>query len=91
MKRTPMTGAAALASTFAAASGHAVDITSHDQEADQPTTIMDGGMSRVFEIPAGQTMTNVCEECSLVLGGQEPVEAAGPQRAEIRDGKVKIQ
>lgn len=90
MKRLLMTGAAALAIAAFGTGAYAVDVTNHDQQAHQVTTIIDGGMATLIEIPAGQTMTGVCEECSLVLGDQS-VEVSGTQRASIKDGKVTVQ
>lgn len=90
MTRLLMAGAAALAIAAFSTGSYAVDLTNEDQQAYQVTTIMDGGMAKLIDVPAGQTVKGICEECSLLLGDQS-VEASGAQQASIKDGKVKVQ
>lgn len=90
MTRFLLAGAAALAIAVSSTGSYAVDLTNEDQQNYQVTTIMDGGMATLIDVPAGQTVKGICEECSLILGEQS-LEVSGAQQASIKDGKVKVQ
>lgn len=90
MTRFLLAGAAVLAIAVSSTGSYAVDLTNEDQQVHQVTTVIDGGMATLIDVPAGQTVKGICEECSLILGEQS-LEVSGAQQASIKDGKVKVQ
>ena len=90
MNRMLMAGAAAIALTIAGAGSGAVDLVNHDERAYQLQVNIDGNETLVF-VPAGETVTGICERCSLSLDGEDSVDATGDQVATIRNGKLAVQ
>lgn len=99
MTRFLLAGAAALAIASFGSGAYAVDLTNQDSQGHYVTTFNDDGAWKEFEILAGQTIKDVCDEaCTLVLGkdvkmltDQPSINAHDPQHALIKDGKFMIQ
>jgi hypothetical protein len=90
MKRTLLAGAAALALATLSSGAHAVDVVNHDQMVHELQITIDW-KDAVLEVPAGQTLKDICEKCSLSLDGEESFDLSGDQVAMIRNGKLKIE
>jgi hypothetical protein len=90
MIRMLTAGAVAIVLTVAGVDAKAVDIANEDEQPYQLQVNIDGDEKVIF-VPAGETVTGICEECSLSLDGEDTVDAKGDQVAMIRNGKLTVQ
>lgn len=90
MKRALSTVLSALTIIVAGGVCRAVDVENQDERPYQLQVNIDGN-EILIAVPAGETVTGICERCSLSLDGEDSFDAAGDQVATIRDGKLRIQ
>ncbi|MBL6933272.1 MAG: hypothetical protein ISR45_10010 [Rhodospirillales bacterium] len=87
MKKVLFVMAVAAISTLPMSGARAVDIVNDDDTSHSISVGIEGDFQE-FEIAAGETLKNVCQECIIQIGDGEPVIAEGDQLIVINDGKL---
>ncbi len=87
MKKTLFVMAAAAIAILPITGAFAVDIANQDDVNHVVSIVSNGDLAKI-EVAAGETMTDVCDSCTVQIGDDEPVVAQGEQMVVIIDGKL---
>lgn len=63
----------------------AVDLVNED-DADHIVMILENGEETGIAVSAGETITDVCNSCSLSVGDNDPVLAEGDETVVVKNG-----
>ncbi|MDH5748940.1 MAG: hypothetical protein OEY85_06490 [Rhodospirillales bacterium] len=87
MMRPITLGFAALLALTPLSGAFAVDVINQDGE-DHTLIISAGETQKEMVIKAGETLTKICESCTIQLNEEEPLEAQEDEVVTIKEGKA---